>query len=113
MKDKRTEIHHNFDMLEGTSSNKEYKWLYKTAKQLNAYNYGVIVEIGSFKGKGTIALAIGSKEGSKKEVYAVDLKENPEFRENLNNYEVAEIVKPLFQNAYDVDKNWGPPPLLF
>ena len=52
-------------MIKGTSSNKEYNWLYQTAKNFN--KGGMIVEIGASKGAGTISLARGLKDRRERE----------------------------------------------
>ncbi|WP_455277747.1 hypothetical protein [[Eubacterium] cellulosolvens] len=51
------------DKVEGWLTDKEGELLYKLAKQCTGK--GVIVEIGSWKGKSTIWLGMGSKNGKK------------------------------------------------
>ena len=58
------------DKVEGWLSHKEGELLYNLAK--NCSGRGVIVEIGSWKGKSTIWLGKGSKKGESIKVYAVD-----------------------------------------
>ncbi len=56
--------------IKGWLKDKEGQLLYDLAK--NCTGKGVIVEIGSWKGKSTTWLAHGSKEGNKVRVYAID-----------------------------------------
>jgi predicted O-methyltransferase YrrM len=59
---------------------------------------GVIVEIGSWKGKSTICLAYGSRAGAGVPVYAIDLHRPRSFRAFTRNVEragVAELVRPI------------------
>ena len=56
--------------VEGHISNLEGECLYHLAR--SSKTKGVIVEIGSWKGKSTIWLAKGAKAGNKNKVYAVD-----------------------------------------
>lgn len=55
---------------EGWLTDKEGETLYSLAK--NCKGNGVIVEIGSWKGKSTIWIANGSKSGNKVKIYAID-----------------------------------------
>jgi predicted O-methyltransferase YrrM len=56
--------------IEGWLSDSEGEFLYKSARGVSGR--GVIVGIGSFKGKSTIWLAKGSKDGDRAKVYAID-----------------------------------------
>ena len=58
---------------------------------------GVIVEIGSWRGKSTICLARGSRAGGGVRVYAVDLhtKQFEKFKRNLERAGVADLVHPI------------------
>src|SRR5215218_9929513 len=56
--------------VEGYLTEQEGKLLYELAGGGTAP--GVIVEIGSWKGKSTICLALGSKAGQGKIIYAID-----------------------------------------
>lgn len=87
----------------GMLSQNEGEYLYHLA-QLNPAK-GVIVEIGSWKGKSTICLALGSMAVSGEKVYAVDphkpLAEEgytedteAQFRENIRNAGVESHVVP-------------------
>jgi MMP 1-O-methyltransferase len=59
---------------------------------------GVIVEIGSWKGKSTICLGLGSRAGAGARVYAVDPHADyrfGEFRENVERAGIADLVTPI------------------
>lgn len=59
---------------------------------------GVIVEIGSWKGKSTVCLGLGSREGASVPVYAVDPHADYRFGDFRNNVEragIAELVRPV------------------
>jgi predicted O-methyltransferase YrrM len=58
------------DTVEGWLSPVEAKLLYERAKQCTGR--GVVVEIGSWKGKSTICLARGSIEGNRVKIHAID-----------------------------------------
>jgi predicted O-methyltransferase YrrM len=59
---------------------------------------GVIVEIGSWKGKSTVCLALGSKAGASVPVYAVDPHADyrfGDFKANVDRAGIAELVRPV------------------
>ncbi len=59
---------------------------------------GAIVELGSWRGRSTICLALGSKEGSGVPVVAVDRhmdKTFVDFQENVRRAGVADLVRPI------------------
>jgi cephalosporin hydroxylase len=55
--------------VDGLLTTQEAIFLYRKAKEVRS---GCIVEIGSYHGRSTIALALGAQEGEKVPVYAVD-----------------------------------------
>ena len=55
--------------IDGMLSNEECALLYELAR---AAQGGCIVEIGTFHGKGTIALGLGARDGAQVPVYSVD-----------------------------------------
>jgi len=59
---------------------------------------GAIVELGSWRGRSTICLALGSKEGSGVPIVAVDRhmdKTFVDFQENIRKAGVADLVRPV------------------
>jgi MMP 1-O-methyltransferase len=59
---------------------------------------GVIVEIGSWKGKSTICLGLGSRAGSSLPVYAVDPHADyrfGDFKTNVERAGIADLVRPI------------------
>jgi predicted O-methyltransferase YrrM len=92
--------------------------LYSLAKKCNAN--GVIVEIGSWKGRSTVFLAKGSKAGQRVKVYAIDphegnaqvLVENPtfhEFKKNMANAQVEDIVVPIVKTSEEAANDFLEP----
>ena len=98
---------------------------------------GAIVEIGSFEGKSTAWLALGSKQGSREMVYAVDtFQGSPEhqegaeyesttlktegttfnaFQQNMKMIGMADRVTPIVASSTNAAAKWdgGPIRLLF
>jgi predicted O-methyltransferase YrrM len=81
---------------------------------------GVIVEIGSFKGKSTIALARGAAASHGAKVYAIDphrvqpeegyLEDTEaEFFANIRTAGVAEQVVPMIMTSEEAVRNWREP----
>jgi predicted O-methyltransferase YrrM len=81
---------------------------------------GVIVEIGSFKGKSTIALARGAAATHGGKVYAIDphriqpeegyLEDTEaEFFANIRRGGVEEQVEPMVMTSAEAAKNWARP----
>jgi MMP 1-O-methyltransferase len=59
---------------------------------------GVIVEIGSWKGKSTVCLGLGSQEGKSVPVYAVDPHADyrfGDFKRNVERAGITELVRPI------------------
>ena len=107
--------------LEGWLKDGEGEVLYYLAK--NCKGNGVIVEIGSFKGKSTIWIGNGSKGGNKVKIYAIDphtgssehQKENErintfeEFKNNIKDAKVDDIIVPLVKTSEEAAKNFDKP----
>lgn len=101
------------DKAQGWLTDKEGELLYNLAK--NCKGQGVIVEIGSWKGKSTIYIAQGSKDGNKNKVYAIDphigssehQKKNKEvwtfdeFKQNIKNANVEDSITPIVKKSAD------------
>jgi predicted O-methyltransferase YrrM len=59
---------------------------------------GVIVEIGSWKGKSTVCLGLGSKQGASLPIYAIDPHADyrfGDFKANVERAGIAELVRPI------------------
>ena len=105
--------------IDGWLTDNEAKLLYNLAK--NAPNKGVIVEIGSWKGKSTIALANGSREGKKIKVYAIDphigseehqkkgkkIWTFDEFKKNIKKAKLNDFVIPLKMTSKEANKKFN------
>ena len=103
-------------------SSKEGELLYTLAK--NCTGKGCIVEIGSYKGKSTAYLGMGSKEGKKIKVYAIDphdARTIPKqedtfsaFQRNIKKAGVANLIVPLVMTSKEaVEKIKEPIELIF
>jgi predicted O-methyltransferase YrrM len=111
------------DSIEGFLQPAEGLFLYKTAK--NCRGRGVIVEIGSWKGKSTTWLAKGSQSGNNIKVYAIDphtgSSENreklgevwtyQEFMRNIKKAEVDDIVVSILKTSEEAAREWNGKPI--
>jgi len=112
--------------IEGWLTEREAKLLFNLARNLKGT--GIIVEIGSWKGKSTICLAKGSKEGKRVKVYAIDPHTGSpehskrygkvwtfdEFLQNIKNAGVEDLVVPIAKTSEDAYKSFNlPVDLLF
>ncbi|MEM4318734.1 MAG: class I SAM-dependent methyltransferase [Candidatus Pacearchaeota archaeon] len=107
--------------VEGWLSDNEGELLYNLAK--NCKGKGVIVEIGSWKGKSTIWLAKGSQAGPKVPVYAIDPHTGSsehkkafrkvwtfeEFKRNIRRVKVDDIVVPIVKTSKEAAKDFDKP----
>lgn len=107
--------------VHGWTAPKERAFLYNIAKLIK--KDGVIVEIGSWKGKSTIWMAYGVKAGNKAKIYAIDPftgsseHQSPgkkiwtfdEFKNNIDRAGVADIITPLISTSETAAKNWTKP----
>lgn len=100
--------------VDGWLSVHEGIFLYKVAEKTKK---GSIVEIGSWKGKSTICLAMGSKNGYKQKVIAIDPHEGEftggkssstyqKFLDNLRKANVLGYVKPIVSTSENAAKKW-------
>lgn len=104
--------------VEGWISEKEGELLLDLAK--NCRGNGYIVEIGSWKGKSTIYLGMGSKIGNKLKIYAIDphigtVTQNKfsgkkssfrDFIQNLEHTELLNLIIPIVKTSEDAAKGW-------
>jgi predicted O-methyltransferase YrrM len=82
--------------IPGWLTEEEGEALYELARACTGK--GVIVEIGSWKGKSTVCLGLGSREGASVPVYAVDPHADYRFGDFKNNVEragIVELVRPV------------------
>lgn len=93
-------------------------FLYQAAKTVS--QRGVIVEIGSWKGKSTICLGKGGQDGNKVKIYAIDphvgspehhkmfgkVNTYQEFVQNIKNAGIEQNVKPIRKTSENAVKNF-------
>ena len=80
----------------GWLSDEEGEALYELARACTGK--GVIVEIGSWKGKSTICLGLGSRAGRGVRIFAVDPHadyRHGEFKDNIERAGIADLVTPV------------------
>jgi predicted O-methyltransferase YrrM len=90
------ELRKLLDDLPGWLTYEEGEALYRLAQ--GCAGRGVIVEIGSWRGKSTTCLGLGSQAGNGVPVYAVDRHTDgtfPDFRRNVEHAGIAELVTPI------------------
>lgn len=113
----------HIDPLGGWLSYTEGKLLFDLAKQ--ASGKGAIVEIGSWQGKSSICMGLGSKAGKSVPVYAVDphtgsIEHHQEaqsgkvwtfdiFKKNITENKVDDVVRPLVKMSGDAAKEFSEP----
>jgi predicted O-methyltransferase YrrM len=91
--------------IPGWLTDEEGEALYELARACRGD--GVIVEIGSWKGKSTVCLGLGSRAGKSIPIYAVDPHADyrfGDFKTNLERAGIADLVRPvasLSQEAAD------------
>jgi len=107
--------------VEGWTDKAELEFLFNAAK--NAIADGVILELGSFKGRSTLALALGSKSGPNIKVYAVDIfsafpmgdgamhrgKYLLTFQRNMKAFGVDDIVVAVQSTTDEAAATWNKP----
>jgi MMP 1-O-methyltransferase len=94
----------------GWLSDEEGEALYELAKECTGR--GVIVEIGSWKGKSTICLGLGSRAGEGVRIFAVDPHadyRHGEFKENIERAGIADLVTPVRGLSQDVVDDFDEP----
>jgi predicted O-methyltransferase YrrM len=103
--------------IDGWLSQGEGELLYRLAR--DAPRIYAIVEIGAWKGKSTVWLARGSKDGPKNRVYSIDPHAGSEahrsegeantyatFVANLRKARVWDVVFPLVTTSEEAAKSW-------
>lgn len=113
---------------EGWFTEKEGRFLFESAERTAAE--GVLVEIGSYQGKSTIFLSLGSRAGEGKKVFAIDPHDGGDdrekyrvigstdtfgsFKKNIEAAGASELVVPLVMTSEKAAENWaGPVSFLF
>jgi predicted O-methyltransferase YrrM len=105
-----TELRRRLDALPGWLSYEEGELLYDLARGCSGR--GAIVEIGSWRGKSTVCLGLGSQAGSKVKVYAVDRHTDgtfPDWQENVRAAGVEELVTPIKGLSQEVAADFDEP----
>lgn len=107
------------ERIDGWLRKREGIALYNLAKSCKGR--GVIVEIGSWKGKSTILLAKGSKAGNKIKIYAIDphtgsseheeinkkIWTYEEFKNNIASAKVDDIIVPIVKTSEEAAKDFN------
>jgi MMP 1-O-methyltransferase len=82
--------------IPGWLTDEEGEALYELARSCRGD--GVIVEIGSWKGKSTVCLGLGSQAGNAVPVYAIDPHADyrfGDFKTNVERAGISELVRPI------------------
>ena len=82
--------------IPGWLTDEEGEALYELARRCRGD--GAIVEIGSWKGKSTVCLGLGSQAGASVPIYAVDPHADyrfGDFKTNVERAGIAELVRPI------------------
>lgn len=96
--------------VEGWLTEEDAETLYTLAR--NCTGRGAIVEIGSWKGKSTIALAMGSKAGCGIPVYAIDRPRGriyEDFERNIAHAGVEDVVTPVNSSSEEAARDFDEP----
>lgn len=106
--------------VEGSVSREEAQLLFELAKKVSG---GCIVEVGSYRGRTTVALALGSQYGRNVPVYAIEPHEvftgvlggkfgprdRTEFFKNIIRTRCTETVRLINTSTEVVSKGWDKP----
>jgi MMP 1-O-methyltransferase len=96
MSDFQTQVKPLIADIPGWLTDEEGEALYELARSCNGS--GVIVEIGSWKGKSTVCLGLGSQAGNSVPVYAVDPHADyrfGDFKTNVERAGISDLVRPI------------------
>ena len=105
-----SELRRRLDELPGWLSYEEGETLYTLAKACTGR--GVIVEIGSWRGKSTTCLGLGSKAGNQVAIYAIDPHSEHTFGDFTRNVEAAgisDLVTPMPGRSQDLAEGFDHP----
>jgi hypothetical protein len=70
---------------------------------------GAVVEIGTYIGRSTIALAYAQKEKGSPPIHTIDIDRHPQLDENLSKAEVDGFVDVTVEPSTDAAKTWSKP----
>ena len=96
--------------IPGWLTDEEGEALYDLAKRCTGS--GVIVEIGSWKGKSTTCLGLGSRAGKNVRIFAIDPHADyrfGEFKENIQRAGIADLVTPIASKSQDAAGDFHEP----
>ncbi|HLM33372.1 MAG TPA: class I SAM-dependent methyltransferase [Gaiellaceae bacterium] len=105
-----TDLRKRLDDLPGWLSYEEGETLYTLAQKCTGR--GVIVEIGSWRGKSTTCLGLGSKAGRGVKIYSIDRHTDgtfPDFQVNIEKAGITELVTPIRSRSQDAWQDFDEP----
>ena len=112
------EVKAQIDSVEGWLSDREAAFLYETAGRCQGQN-GVVVEIGSFKGKSTVAIGLGLRNANPWimaiDPHISDLEHRgqgsslTDFQRNIARAGLANIVTPIVAKSQEAAARWFHP----
>lgn len=95
--------------VEGVSSYVENEFLFKCAS--DGYGKGLIVEIGSYKGRTTISLVLGSKAKKREKIYAIDPQDDLRIREifikNIKRAKIEDCIIVNYIKSEEIISNFN------
>ncbi|HYM63611.1 MAG TPA: class I SAM-dependent methyltransferase, partial [Gaiellaceae bacterium] len=104
------DLRKRLDDLPGWLSYEEGETLYTLAQKCSGR--GVIVEIGSWRGKSTTCLGLGSKAGKAVKIYSVDRHTDgtfPDFLQNIEKAGIGDLVTPIRSRSQDAWQDFDEP----
>ena len=114
------------DAIHGWLRDDEARCLYRIASACTGK--GVIVEIGSWKGKSTVCLGRGTQQGQSVSIFAIDphtggpeqhrtygktVDTFDEFQRNIEQAGISNLVIPIVKTSEDAAKAWDGRPIEF
>lgn len=96
--------------IEGLCADQESVVLYSLARQIDTK--GVILELGSFKGRQTICFAKALEEKKEGKVYTIDanlFRTKDALLRNIKQFGVRELVVPIFKHSAWANIGWQKP----
>jgi hypothetical protein len=101
-------IYKRIDRAYSTTSYSDLQFLFLAAR--DGWGDGVIVELGAYKGKSTIALALGSKMAKREKVYSVDPHSEGTrdiYLANIRNTGATDYVIPVYETSHEAAKSFN------